>query len=54
MNNIQEMDWAEDRWHGHTGMDSGTDYCTIDGGQDAPEAPAANAEPAPESNSEKK
>ncbi len=21
MNNIQEHDWAEDRWFGHTGMD---------------------------------
>ena len=27
MNNIQEMDWAEDCWHGHTGMDSASDYC---------------------------
>ena len=30
MNQIQEMDWAEDCWHGHTGMDSTNDYCTID------------------------
>jgi hypothetical protein len=30
MNQIQEMDWAEDCWHGHTGMDSANDYCTID------------------------
>jgi hypothetical protein len=29
MNNIQEMDWAEDCWHGHTGMDSSNDYCTV-------------------------
>ena len=27
MNNIQEMDWAEDCWHGHTGMDSSSDFC---------------------------
>jgi hypothetical protein len=30
MNQIQEMDWAEDCWHGHTGMDSANDYCIID------------------------
>nr|WP_320012940.1 hypothetical protein [uncultured Desulfobulbus sp.] len=30
MNQIQEMDWAEDAWHGHTGMDSTNDYCTVD------------------------
>ncbi|MGE4400764.1 MAG: hypothetical protein AB7F61_03690 [Desulfobulbus sp.] len=30
MNNIQEMDWAEDCWHGHTGMDSSCDYCAVD------------------------
>ncbi len=30
MNQIQEMDWAEDCWHGHTGMDSSNDYCIID------------------------
>lgn len=28
MNNIQEMDWAADCWHGHTGMDSSSEYCT--------------------------
>jgi hypothetical protein len=28
MNQIQEKDWAEDSWHGHTGMDSSSDYCT--------------------------
>lgn len=27
MNNIHEMDWAADCWHGHTGMDSDSDYC---------------------------
>lgn len=27
MNNIHEMDWADERWHGHTGMDSASDYC---------------------------
>ena len=27
MNNIHEKDWAEDCWHGHTGMDSDSDYC---------------------------
>ena len=21
MNQIQEMDWADERWHGHTGME---------------------------------
>ncbi len=30
MNQIQEMDWAEDCWHGHTGMDSSNDYCIVD------------------------
>ena len=30
MNQIQEMDWAEDCWHGHTGMDSSNDYCVVD------------------------
>jgi len=30
MNQIQEMDWAEDCWHGHTGMDSTNDYCHVD------------------------
>jgi hypothetical protein len=24
------MDWADDRWHGHTGMDSTNEYCLID------------------------
>ncbi|MCL2457686.1 MAG: hypothetical protein FWF31_02325 [Desulfobulbus sp.] len=28
MNNIQEKDWAEESWHGHTGMDSSDDYCS--------------------------
>lgn len=27
MNNIHEMDWADERWHGHTGMDSSSEYC---------------------------
>jgi len=30
MNQIQEKDWAEDSWHGHTGIDSSCDYCVID------------------------
>jgi len=30
MNQIQEMDWAEEAWHGHTGMDSTNDYCVVD------------------------
>lgn len=29
MNNIQEKDWAEDSWHGHTGLDSSCDYCIV-------------------------
>ena len=31
MNNIQEKDWAEDSWHGHTGLDSSCDYCIVSG-----------------------
>lgn len=31
MNNIQEKDWAEDDWHGHTGIDSSCDYCIVNG-----------------------
>jgi hypothetical protein len=31
MNNIQEKDWAEDSWHGHTGLDSSCDYCIVNG-----------------------
>ena len=30
MNNIQEKDWADDSWCGHTGMDNFTDYCVVD------------------------
>lgn len=30
MNQIQEKDWAEESWHGHTGIDSSCDYCIID------------------------
>jgi hypothetical protein len=30
MNQIQEKDWAEDSWHGHTGIDSSCDYCIVD------------------------
>jgi hypothetical protein len=26
MNNIQEKDWAEEGWSGHTGMDTFSDY----------------------------
>ena len=29
MNQIQEKDWADESWHGHTGMDSTCDYCII-------------------------
>ncbi len=29
MNNIHEKDWAEESWAGHTGMDSGDDYCVV-------------------------
>ncbi len=29
MNQIQEKDWADESWHGHTGMDSSCDYCII-------------------------
>lgn len=31
MNQIQEKDWAEKGWHGHTGIDSNCDYCIVDG-----------------------
>lgn len=31
MNQIQEKDWAEDSWHGHTGIDSSCDYCIVGG-----------------------
>jgi hypothetical protein len=31
MNQIQEKDWAEDSWHGHTGIDSSCDYCIVEG-----------------------
>ena len=45
MNNIQEMDWAEDCWHGHTGMDSSSDYCTNeDTGPQAANGPASSGE----------
>jgi hypothetical protein len=30
MNQIQEKDWAEESWHGHTGIDSNCDYCIVD------------------------
>ncbi|QQG65856.1 hypothetical protein [Desulfobulbus oligotrophicus] len=38
MNNIQEMDWADDRWHGHTGMDSTSEYCRVEEGTVLPSA----------------
>ncbi len=43
MNNIHEMDWADERWHGHTGMDSSSGYCFAadeakDATNDRPEA----------------
>jgi hypothetical protein len=31
MNQIQEKDWAEESWHGHTGIDSSCDYCIVAG-----------------------
>lgn len=42
MNNIQEKDWAEDGWSGHTGMDTFSDYSIADdkadeGVKDTPE-----------------
>jgi len=45
MNNIQEKDWAEDDWHGHTGMDSACDYCIVTGevDQGASDKPEAGA-----------
>lgn len=42
MNNIQEMDWAEDCWHGHTGMDSSSEYCSL--GDAIEEQPADGSE----------
>jgi len=31
MNNIHEKDWAEDSWGGgYSGMDSHSDWCTVD------------------------
>jgi hypothetical protein len=37
MNNIQEKDWAEDSWGGHSGMGSDSDYCIVDDkGDDKP------------------
>ena len=52
MNNIQEMDRAEDRWHGHTGMDSSSDYCTSGdtGAQAATEPAPPRADKAAETN----
>jgi hypothetical protein len=43
MNNIQEKDWAEEGWNGHTGMDTFSDYSIAgdkadEGVKDAPEA----------------
>jgi hypothetical protein len=45
MNNIHEKDWAEDSWHGHTGIDSSCDYCIVNDevervSKDNPEADA--------------
>ena len=42
MNNIQEKDWAEDSWHGHTGIDSSCDYCIVNG--EIEEMPKAKTE----------
>lgn len=51
MNNIQEMDWAEDCWHGHTGMDSSCDYCILD--EKDKKKPPAEPEPDSEDTKEK-
>jgi hypothetical protein len=41
MNQIQEKDWADESWHGHTGMDSTCDYCIInDTTTEQPEEPS--------------
>ena len=32
MNNIQEKDWADDTWCGHTGMDNSSEYSIVDQG----------------------
>jgi len=37
MNNIQEKDWAEDDWAGHSGM------CSVSYSEDAPPADCARA-----------
>lgn len=44
MNQIQEKDWADTSWHGHTGIDSTCDYCIIDetSGETPPATPGAN------------
>ena len=46
MNQIQEKDWAEDSWHGHTGIDSSCDYCIVEGeiGEVTKDQSAANAD----------
>ena len=44
MNQIQEKDWADESWHGHTGMDSSCDYCIInDTTAEQPEEPSGTA-----------
>jgi hypothetical protein len=48
MNNIQEKDWAEDDWHGHTGIDSSCDYCIVDGAVN--DTPHTATETEPETN----
>ncbi|WP_310598635.1 hypothetical protein [Desulfobulbus sp.] len=45
MNNIQEKDWAEESWHGHTGMDSANDYCIAPPATEPAADDAAGLEP---------
>jgi hypothetical protein len=30
MNNIQEKDWAEESWGGHSGISNNSDWCTVE------------------------
>ena len=46
MNNIQEKDWAEDSWCGHTGMDSESDYCFSTGAQQTTDEEKQQGKPA--------
>lgn len=51
MNNIQEKDWAEDDWHGHTGIDSSCDYCIVNGEDGKTPSNATQAETGKNKNS---